>query len=87
MDGASVRETAGEVSDMLEDWAERYGIAFSPSCNLTGGEPLLREDLFEVLGMLRKHGFEVYLLTNGTLIDRERARCLAALTSGIQVSL
>jgi radical SAM protein with 4Fe4S-binding SPASM domain len=85
---SEIKEVVGEVSDMLEEWQEKYGIAFSPSFNITGGEPFLRHDIFEVLGELRSRGFDVYLLSNGILIDRERARLLSHLkVRGVQISI
>ncbi len=87
MDLRALRETAGEASDMLKDWAERYEIVFSPSFTITGGEPFLRSDLFEMLSLLPAQGFEIHLLTNGTLIDRDKAQRLAGLVQGVQVSI
>lgn len=87
MDIAAIRETANEVSEMVEDWAQRYSLTFAPSFNLTGGEPFLRQDLFEILELLKSLKWETYLLTNGTLIDAERARRLRGLVDGVQVSL
>lgn len=37
--------------------------------------------------MLKGQGFQVYLLTNGTLIDGERAAGLAGLVDGVQISI
>lgn len=83
-----IKEVIGEVSDMLSDWSDTYGIAFLPSFNITGGEPFLYGDIFEVLENIRKRGFETYLLSNGTLIDREKAKLLSWLgVSGVQVSI
>ncbi len=83
-----IREVASEVSDMLAAWSETYGIAFSPSFNITGGEPFLRQDLFNILDHLGGLGFDLYLLTNGTLIDRESATRLAMTSvKGVQVSI
>lgn len=83
-----IKEVVGEVSDMLREWAETYGIEFSLSFNITGGEPFLRKDIFEVLEEIRKRGFDVYLLSNGTLIDKERTKMLSALgVKGVQVSI
>jgi radical SAM protein with 4Fe4S-binding SPASM domain len=87
MDLRSIRETAGEVSDMVKDWAERYGILFTPSFTITGGEPFLRSDLFQILPLLAAQGFETYLLTNGTLIDRRKAQQLEGCVHGVQVSV
>jgi radical SAM protein with 4Fe4S-binding SPASM domain len=39
----------------------------------TGGEPLVREDLFEVLAYAKARGFTNTLATNGTLIDDDVA--------------
>lgn len=84
---SAAREVAGEVSDMVESWAEMYHIAFSPSFNVTGGEPLLLPDIFDILEMLKGRGFHVYLLTNGTLIDARSARRLSGLVDGVQISI
>jgi radical SAM protein with 4Fe4S-binding SPASM domain len=83
-----VAEVLEEVSGTLRDWAEAYEMEFSPSLNVTGGEPFLREDIFDILGEARSRGFEIYLLTNGTLLDKERAHALSSLgVRGVQVSM
>ncbi len=77
-----------EISDALGDWARNYRMDFSPSFNLTGGEPLLRADLFDIIAEAGRRGFEVFLLTNGTIITRQRARALRdAGVRGVQVSI
>ncbi|HXY53454.1 MAG TPA: radical SAM protein [Nitrospirota bacterium] len=77
-----------EVSAMLQEWSKAYDVAFSPSFNITGGEPLLRRDLFDILGEINGNGFEIFLLTNGTLVDSVRSRMLAELgVKGVQVSI
>ena len=82
------RKVIAEVSAMLKDWSEAYDIAFSPSFNITGGEPFLRRDLFAILGEIKKNNFEIFLLTNGTLVDQTRTRMLADLgVKGVQVSI
>jgi len=50
-----------------------------PVLILSGGEPLLRPDIFEVAARAKKLGFYVGLSTNGTLIDAQVARRIAAL--------
>ncbi len=82
-----IREVADEVSDMLESWSQAYGIEFAPSFNVTGGEPLLRSDLSGILAALKKPDFEVYLLSNGTLIRDEEAKRLAEFVDGVQISV
>lgn len=77
-----------EVSDLLEDWKESYGIALSSSFTVTGGEPFLRQDIFEILEELRIRGFDTYILSNGTLISRDVAARLAEIgIKGVQVSI
>ena len=78
----------GEVAEMLAAWQEAYGINFSPSFHVTGGEPLLYRDLPAILAEMKKRDFAVYLLSNGTLISESWAERLAALkVDGVQVSL
>ena len=46
--------------------------AFSqPIIILTGGEPLLREDIFEIAGYGNRKGLRMVLATNGTLLSEE----------------
>lgn len=83
-----IKEVIAEVSDMLEAWSETHDIAFSPSFNVTGGEPFLRHDIFEILAEIRKKGFDIYLLTNGILVKGEAARILSDIgVKGVQVSM
>ena len=83
-----MRELLTEVADMIDDWTSLYGLSLSSSFTLTGGEPFLREDLPLILEELGKSEFEIYLLSNGTLIDREKAGMLAGWkVRGVQVSM
>ena len=45
---------------------------------LSGGEPLLRDDIFELSSYARQRGFFVALSTNGTLIDEQNIEQIAA---------
>ena len=45
-----------------------------PVVLFSGGEPLLREDLFELASLAKKQGIRVALSTNGTLITDEVAK-------------
>ena len=49
---------------------------------LTGGEPLLRGDIFELAAEGREHGFTVVLGTNGILLREKQARLMK--THGVQ---
>jgi AdoMet-dependent heme synthase len=83
-----IRSVVGEIGEMIKAWSDAYEIAFSPSFNVTGGEPFLRRDLFEILEIMGRHGFDLYLLSNGILIDRTKAEYLARLSvKGVQISL
>ncbi len=54
----------------------------NPILVLTGGEPLLRNDIFNIAEYARNKGFKLALATNGTLIDIETANKI--LLSGVQ---
>ncbi|GIW71054.1 MAG: hypothetical protein KatS3mg102_0596 [Planctomycetota bacterium] len=59
-----------------------------PVVVLAGGEPLRRPDLFEILEVLPRAQLDVWLCTNATLLDRDKAERLAASgLRGLQVSL
>jgi heme d1 biosynthesis radical SAM protein NirJ len=55
----------GEVFAVMDDLA-RFRV---PALVLSGGEPLLRPDLFDITRRAKETGFFVALSTNGTLID------------------
>jgi len=46
-------------------------VAHVPVLILSGGEPLLRKDIFEIAAYAKAKGFYVALSTNGTLIDEQ----------------
>ncbi len=77
-----------EISGTFNIWKEMYDINFSPSFNITGGEPFLRKDLFDVISLIKGMNYELYLLTNGIFIDKNKAERLYALgVNGVQVSI
>ena len=83
-----IKNTVNEITDTLSVWMKTYGISFSPSVNITGGEPFMLNHFFDVLYEFRRRGFEIYILTNGTLIDSERAKRLRDFNvQGVQVSI
>ncbi|MCX7857086.1 MAG: radical SAM protein [Deltaproteobacteria bacterium] len=51
----------------------------SPVIILTGGEPLLRNDIFEIISYANERGLYTVLATNGTFISKEIARTLKKL--------
>ncbi len=65
--------TTGEGLALLDDLAA-FG---SPVVLFSGGEPLMRKDIFELIGGAVERGMRAVLSTNGTLIDEARADRLA----------
>lgn len=85
---AEIEDVIDEIADMLAEWEKAYGLVFSPSFNITGGEPFLRPDLSAILSAIVDRGFAAFVLTNGTLVDAGRADELARLgVRGVQVSI
>jgi radical SAM protein with 4Fe4S-binding SPASM domain len=65
--------TTEEVKRLIDQLA---GVREFRMMAFTGGEPLVRDDLFEVLAYAKARGFTNTLATNGTLIDDDVARRL-----------
>ena len=60
----------------------------SLSIIVKGGEPMLREDLMEILSHIKSKGHTVFLITNGTLIrNQQTARCLENYVDHVEISL
>ncbi len=88
MSTAEIFRVIDAAARMVRDWEETYDLEFSPSFNVTGGEPFLRPDFFEILAKMGETPFEVYILSNGVLITPVLARKVAGLgVKGVQVSL
>jgi radical SAM protein with 4Fe4S-binding SPASM domain len=67
--------TTAEAKQLLHQLAE----ANCPVVLFTGGEPLLRNDLFDLLAEAKQLPLRTVISTNGTLIDSAIARKLTAL--------
>lgn len=77
-----------EAREMFESWSAEYDLDLKPGFTVTGGEPLRRKDLIPILRAIREKGFDVSLLTNGTLVDQATAASLADLgVTSAQVSI
>ena len=76
---SSDKDFAGELSTAeacsVMDDLRAYGV---PVLILSGGEPLLRPDIFELAQRAKSMGFYVGLSTNGTLIDAGNIERIAA---------
>jgi len=55
--------------------------------NITGGEPFVRQDLFEIVGVLRKKTRRIVISTNGYFTDRIVALCKKYPDLGIRISI
>ncbi|MGD2137583.1 MAG: heme d1 biosynthesis radical SAM protein NirJ [Gammaproteobacteria bacterium] len=66
--------STGEVFTVMDD-LKAFGV---PVLILSGGEPLLRPDIFEISNRARELGFYVGLSTNGTLIGDHNIDAIAA---------
>ena len=64
-----------EVFAVMDD-LKAFGV---PVLILSGGEPLMRPDIFDISRRAKEMGFYVGLSSNGTLIDRERIKDIAAI--------
>lgn len=67
--------TTAEAKRLLHQFAE----ANCPVLLFTGGEPLLRNDLFDLLAEAKQLPLRTVISSNGTLIDSAAAKKLAAL--------
>ena len=52
-----------------------------------GGEPLLREDIFELLGLMQQSKLETHLITNGMLLNQQILATLKQLGVKVMVSI
>jgi MoaA/NifB/PqqE/SkfB family radical SAM enzyme len=62
--------TLDEIKRGLDKIAD-FGILY---LTMTGGEPMVRPDFWEICKYARHLGFALRLYTNGYLVDEERAR-------------
>lgn len=68
---AKDKELSFEEIKEIVDEAISLGILF---CLLTGGEPLLREDFFDIYLYLKRKGLLVSVFTNATLVTEEHVK-------------
>ena len=63
--------SAGAILDALRDIRDNIGTY--TMLNITGGEPLMRADLFDIMTEASEMGFEWGMVSNGTLINESVA--------------
>jgi molybdenum cofactor biosynthesis enzyme MoaA len=54
---------------------------------VTGGEPLVRADLFDIIALAKQEGLKVHLSTNGSLVGRYQDRLAVARLDSILTSI
>jgi radical SAM protein with 4Fe4S-binding SPASM domain len=72
-----------EISRLLRSFARQEVVILQ----ITGGEPTLREDLAEIIGIACRLGYCILLSTNGSLLDPEAARVIAECRVHLELSL
>lgn len=70
------RKLIAEIAELKPGWVI-----------VEGGEPLLREDLFELLGLMQQKQLEVHLITNGMLLSPEILTTLKQLGVKVMISI
>jgi len=63
-----------EMLDDLKDTSERWSMI--PRISISGGEPLMRDNLLEILDYANKNEIITALLTNGTLLTSAKAKAI-----------
>lgn len=81
---SATQDRSGEELTTQEamDFVKAISDIGRPILILTGGEPLIREDVFDISIKATSLGLRVVLATNGTLIDAQKAEKIAS--SGIK---
>lgn len=67
--------TLEQYKTILDDMARDFDVNTFQLC-ITGGEPLLRKDFFEITGYAKSLGYHWGMTSNGTLITKEVAKKL-----------
>ncbi len=89
--GFSLREMGFEFNPPLEYFEKVFTAVAKmrprPVVNLFGGEPTVRDDMFEIIDIGRKHGVETQITTNGLrLADEDYCRKLCEAGVGMRLS-
>jgi MoaA/NifB/PqqE/SkfB family radical SAM enzyme len=89
MDSVAVHEE-GELTG--EEWINffkqlRNQFGKKIGIGITGGEPFIRQDIFNILEKIKELGFTFSIATNGLLLDKEKIYLLEKLTQSVSISL
>lgn len=79
----TVNPAAGDIPlELVQRLAQEFSSLGRPEIILAGtGEPLLHPRFDDILGVLKENKLRIHIITNGTLLDRDRA--LALVRSGV----
>lgn len=80
-DDLTTEEWNNFFSQLKKDFGNKLTIA------ITWGEPLVRQDIFEILSNLKIHGFNVNLSTNGILLNKDNVWELKKYIYALSISL
>jgi radical SAM protein with 4Fe4S-binding SPASM domain len=75
--------TTAEVKDALRKLAE-FNVLY---LTLSGGEPLVRKDFFEIAAAARELGFALRIYTNGYLIDQAMAKRIRQVANPVEMEI
>lgn len=76
--------TTEEIIKLLYDYRT---IANGTQLTLSGGEPSMRSDFEKIVKESAKMGFNIKVLTNGSLMTKERVDKIAPYVSSVQISI
>jgi len=76
LDGEKILEVARQIPSLEPGWII-----------IEGGEPLLRQELFEVIEIIYKGSIKIYLISNGMFLDEDIARRLAKYDVNLMISI
>jgi len=76
LDDEKVLQVAEQIPILKPEWVI-----------IEGGEPLLRQELFEVIGTIHKGGIKIYLISNGMFLDENIAKRLAEFEVNLMISI
>lgn len=71
----------------IKDIIDNISIFGIKIIRFSGGEPLLREDIYDLMAYAKSKGLEIWLNTNATLIDEQKAIKLSKLIDNILIPL
>ena len=88
MSSGDLKQEIDGAMEMFAAWEKEHDIFLSPSIHFTGGEPFVYQGLWDVIAHARQSGFNVAILTNGSLVtDEDAVRASQLGIMDVQVSL